>query len=32
MYLYVIKGQAFYASSLQDALTQSAQATIVAQN
>jgi len=32
MYFYVINGKTFYASSLQDALTQSAQATIVAQN
>ena len=32
MLLYIIKGQAFYASSLQDALTQSLTATTVAQN
>ena len=32
MFLYIIKGQAFHASSLQDALTQSLIATTVAQN
>lgn len=32
MLLYIIKGKAYYASSLQDALTQSLIATTVAQN
>ena len=32
MLLYIIKGKAYYAASLQDALTQSLTATTVAQN
>ena len=32
MLLYIIKGKAYYASSLQDALTQSVTSTTVEQN